>query len=249
MPFSTYESDASLAQYLLFHYGPSELAMPWEFGPRSALNFPVRCVAKCVNPSILSQNARALDVGCSVGRSTLELSRFCRQAVGVDASYTFIATASTICRNGSIHFEVPDSGTQWVSAVAHLPEGVDLARVQFRREDADDLPTELGTFDVVLAANLLCRLPKPQRFLKRLPSLMNPGGQLVITTPHSWSTEFTDPAFWLTSGKSEDSMTVLAQHLGSAFKLVKVMDLPFCLREHARKYQWSVAQASVWHRQ
>jgi hypothetical protein len=32
------------------------------------------------------------------------------------------------------------------------------------------------------------------------------------------------------------------------FNLVTTKDLPFLIREHARKFQWSVAQASIWQR-
>jgi hypothetical protein len=32
------------------------------------------------------------------------------------------------------------------------------------------------------------------------------------------------------------------------FTLVDVRDLPFLIREHARKFQFSVAQASIWRR-
>ena len=30
------------------------------------------------------------------------------------------------------------------------------------------------------------------------------------------------------------------------FRLVAVRDLPFLIREHARKFQWSVAEATIW---
>ena len=30
------------------------------------------------------------------------------------------------------------------------------------------------------------------------------------------------------------------------FTMVRTLDLPFLIREHARKFQWSVAQATVW---
>jgi len=30
------------------------------------------------------------------------------------------------------------------------------------------------------------------------------------------------------------------------FELISARDLPFLIREHARKYQWSIAQATVW---
>ena len=39
------------------------------------------------------------------------------------------------------------------------------------------------------------------------------------------------------------------RRLGRGFERVRVLDLPFLIREHARKFQWSVAQASVWIRQ
>lgn len=33
-----------------------------------------------------------------------------------------------------------------------------------------------------------------------------------------------------------------------AFDLIRRSDLPFVLREHARKFQWSVADATLWQR-
>jgi hypothetical protein len=30
------------------------------------------------------------------------------------------------------------------------------------------------------------------------------------------------------------------------FTLARTLELPFLIREHARKFQWSVAQATVW---
>jgi len=63
--------------------------------------------------------------------------------------------------------------------------------VSFHCGDACNLPSDLGQFGCVLAANLICRLPNPYKFLDRLPSLVAPGGILVLTTPFSWSEEFT----------------------------------------------------------
>jgi len=34
--------------------------------------------------------------------------------------------------------------------------------------------------------------------------------------------------------------------LGRDFGLQRTLDLPFLIREHARKFQWSVAMATVW---
>ena len=53
------------------------------------------------------------------------------------------------------------------------------------------LEEDLGSFDLVHAANLLCRLPNPQAFLDRLNELVAPGGQLLLTTPFTWLEDFT----------------------------------------------------------
>ena len=45
-----YETDRLLSEYLLFHYGLPEEVLPWDFGPRSALGFPVRAVTETFDP-------------------------------------------------------------------------------------------------------------------------------------------------------------------------------------------------------
>ena len=37
-----YESDRSLGEYLLFHYGSDDEQFPWQEGPGEALGFPRR---------------------------------------------------------------------------------------------------------------------------------------------------------------------------------------------------------------
>ena len=80
---------------------------------------------------------------------------------------------------------------------ATLPEGVDGSRVTFQQGDATALPEDIGTFDAVLAANLIDRLEDPGRFLASLPDLLNPGGQLVISSPYTWLEEYTPKSNWL----------------------------------------------------
>ena len=63
--------------------------------------------------------------------------------------------------------------------------------------DACALPQQLGPVDAVLAANLLCRLPDPLRFLGRLPSLVNRGGVVVLVSPYSWLAAWTPHEKWI----------------------------------------------------
>ena len=88
-----YETEKALSEYLLFHYGKPDEVLPWEFGPSNALNYPMRCITECIDTENIPNNARALDLGCAVGRSTFELARYCKQSIGIDLSDSFITTA------------------------------------------------------------------------------------------------------------------------------------------------------------
>jgi putative 4-mercaptohistidine N1-methyltranferase len=246
---STYETDEILQQYLLFHYGEPKDLLPWEFGPREAVNFPVRCVTQGVAVDRLAGRARALDIGCAVGRSTFELGRIFEEVTGIDYSFAFVTAARMLYREGSVPYRIRETGTITREVTACRPEGA-CARLFFEQGDAQKLRADLGSFDFVLAANLLCRLARPVDFLARLPGLVNPGGQLVITTPNTWMESFTARQYWIgATPETGEPLEALAKQLEPHFQLDATWDMPFLIREHVRKYQWSVAQASRWIRQ
>jgi putative 4-mercaptohistidine N1-methyltranferase len=247
-----YETDKLLAEYLLFHYGSPEEVLPWRDGPHAALDFAVRCVTQCVDAKVLPPGARALDVGCAVGRSTFELARLCAEVVGVDYSQRFIETAQVLARDGRFPYRRADEGAISSPLLAKIPADVQRSRVRFEHGDAHALRESLGAFDAVLGANLIDRLAQPERFLLQLPRLVKSGGQLVLASPYTWLAEFTSPDQWLggfvEGGRPRTTLSGLESALAKHFVLTATKDLPFLIREHARKYQWSVAQASIWHR-
>jgi putative 4-mercaptohistidine N1-methyltranferase len=238
---SLYESPRLLDEYLLFHYGRASDVLPWEFGPAEALDFPVRTVTELAGAG---SRDRALDLGCAVGRSTFELSRFCGHVTGIDYSRNFISAAETLRRSGRLPYNIREEGTTSRALVAVVPDGCHPDRVVFEQGDAMSLREDIGDFDLVHAANLLCRLADPERLLLRLPPLVRPDGTLTLTTPCTWLEEFTPPARWPATGTFE----WLKRGLSAHFELLRTVNLPFLIREHARKFQWSVALATVWKR-
>ena len=242
-----YESDGYLQEYLLFHYGTEEQILPMGFGPRDALSFPTRCVSSLLDPALLSPGSRALDIGCAVGGASFALARHCAEVVGIDFSTRFIEAARRLQREGGHPVLILEEGKRFRNAVVNVSDDVDRTRLRFEVGDALDLPESLGVFDAVLAANLIDRLPDPRRFLKRLPSLLRPGGQLLLTSPYTWLESFTPREHWLGgTPESGGSFDALERHLSPSFALKKRQNLPFLIREHARKFQWSVADATVW---
>ena len=242
-----YETPKLLAEYLLFHYGADEEVLPWGFGPRDALGFAQRSVSELLNAELGMRNAesiRALDLGCAVGRSGYELAVNCGEVIGIDYSQSFIDAAETVRRDGLLEYPRLDEAVSQTKLIALRPEQGDAKRIRFEQGDAMNLRGDLGAFDVVHAANLLCRLTEPQKLIARFSSLVKPGGQLLLTTPCTWLEEYTPPANWPAGSTFE----WLQRELSTHFTLELKKDIPFLIREHARKFQWSVALGTRWRR-
>ncbi len=239
-----YETEKLLAEYLLFHYGTEEEILtadhPWPGGMREALDFPLRTVAH-FTPGVV---ARGLDLGCAVGRSTFEMARTCQSVLGIDFSHAFIHAADALRTGKTISYQRREEASIVTNLEARPPAGIDPESLRFQQGDAMHLSADLGSFDRVHAANLLCRLPEPVRLLDRLPDLVKPGGELVLATPCTWLEEFTPPANWPPNG----TLDWLKSMLAPSFSLTHQTDEPFLIRETARKFQWTTSLVTGWRR-
>jgi putative 4-mercaptohistidine N1-methyltranferase len=247
MSASFYETDAALGQYLLFHYGTPEQICPLLPEARAACGFPARCVAETLAGLTLKRKARALDLGCAVGRSSFELARHFDHVTGIDLSPRFIAAAQRVQQERAVTVRVPREAGTLDELRLELPPGLGTERVSFETGDACALRAGLGKFDLVLMANLIDRLPDPAVCLAQMPDLVQPGGWLVVASPYTWLEEYTPREKWLDGG-GRGTLAALRERLEPAFSLRRTFDLAFLIREHRRKYQWSVADAGVWQR-
>jgi len=241
-----YETDKLVAQYMFFHFGDNNDILPYSFGPKEALDYPVRISEECLRVTKGHTIKKALDLGCSVGRCTFELAREIPYVLGIDYSARFISCGCRLKENGKLEYSAQEEGDISTKYVATVPDGIDRSRTEFKQGDACNLPHFIGTFDLILMSNLIDRLAVPMACLQRLPYLINPNGFVVIASPHSWVEEFTPKENWI-GGIHESSFDALKKIMvANAFELVEVTELPFLLREHRRKYQYGVTQVSVW---
>ncbi len=252
-----YERDDLLAQYLLLHYGTIEQLRPGPWVSADALDFPVR------GARVLAEAAarlgvprlRALDIGCAVGGACFELARTFNEVVGVDLGGSFIRAAQTLKSVGQLAFSALDNGERLEQFEARVDAGIDRTRVSFRQADACSLPADLGDFDAVMTANLLCRLASPGALLGRfggVGGLVRPGGLLLNISPWSWLESYTPRSLWLggksSGGQDQSSSEALAEALADDFVLLEQFDMPLLIREHRRKFQYIISEATLWQR-
>ncbi|WP_027329388.1 putative 4-mercaptohistidine N1-methyltransferase [Marinimicrobium agarilyticum] len=241
-----YETDELLGQYLDFHYGAEHFGVP---------NYPRACVELAL-ATHSDHRERALDLGCAVGRSTFELARTFDEVIGIDLSHRFIATADVLANTGQSDYRVREEGelfSQQTVELSALGLSDAAARAHFQQGDACALDASLGTFDLVFAGNLIDRLPDPAAFLAQLPNLVKPGGLLVISSPYTLLPEYTSPEKWIggfvQDGRPLRMLEGLRRQLEPALELqTPTRELPFVIRETARKYQHTLAEVSLWRR-
>jgi len=241
---NVYESDRQIVEYAEFGWGEKCFGIE---------NYPAACVRHSLSFMKRKPKRRALDVGCAIGRSTFELGREFDEVTGLDFTARFIALATRMKEEGKIGYAFPTEGELVTYKQVALKDfGLEetAKKVQFWQADACNLKPHFSGYDLIFAGNLIDRLYDPAKFLRDLHERLNEGGLLVLTSPYTWMEAFTPKNKWLggykKDGEDFTTMDGLKEILQKHFMLLHTRDIPFVIKESARKHQHTVAQMSVW---
>lgn len=238
-----YESDELVSQYCEFQYGDEY------FGVK---NFAIECAR--IAATFCENKTKALDLGCATGRASYELAKYFDEVEGVDFSARFISVATRLKEDGYIAYRSKEEGNLFTLKKVTLEDlGFDniAEKVSFWQGDACNLKPSLSGYDLIMGTNLIDRLYNPMLFLQDVQSRLNDGGVLVLTSPYTWQESSTKKELWLGGYMDENGQEVktiekLQEVLKGQFELLHIQDLPFVIKESARKYQHTLSQMSVW---
>jgi len=188
---SGYNSRGMLSAYLWSHFGDllrdpeaTDAYQKW---------------ASLVRPS----EGIALDIGCSVGRLSFEMSRLHRHVVGVDTSFSFIETARKVLREKRVGFDMIIEGLITERQECGLNGNWRYDRVDFIVADAMALPFPKSNFNTVCSVNVLEKVPNPLRHLAEVNRVLaDETGVFLFSDPFSWDETVSHPDSWV--GGSHD---------------------------------------------
>ncbi len=238
-----YESDELVSQYCEFQYGDEY------FGVK---NFAIECAS--IAASFCEHKTKALDLGCATGRASYELAKYFTEVDGVDFSARFISVATRLKEDGYIAYRSKEEGDLFTLKKVTLEDlGFEElpCKTNFWQGDACNLKPSLSGYDLIMATNLIDRLYNPMLFLQDIQTRLNAGGVLVLTSPYTWQESSTKKELWFggyvdENGKEVKTIEKLQEVLKEHFELQHLQDLPFVIKESARKYQHTLSQMSVW---
>ena len=241
---NVYETDELISQYCEFHYGNEN------FGVK---NFCVNSV-ELLNPYLKNmKTSKALDLGCSVGRASFELAKTFDEVLGIDFSANFINVGVKLKNYDSLIYKIKKEGELFEEKSVSLKDlGLEQIKnkVSFMQGDACNLKDIYSGFDLIFCSNLIDRLYYPQKFLDDIPLRINKDGLLVLLSPYTWLEDYTPKENWLggyiKDNKEISTLDSLKNNLSSQFELLDIIDVPFVIKETARKYQHTISQMTIW---
>jgi 5-histidylcysteine sulfoxide synthase/putative 4-mercaptohistidine N1-methyltranferase len=241
---NVYETDEQISQYCEFHYGEESFCVK---------NFPKTSV-EVLKPYLKNiKKDKALDLGCSVGRSSFELAKIFDEVLGIDFSANFISVGIKLKKYDSLTFKVATEGELYEEKTICLDDfGLEETKekVTFMQGDACNLKDIYTAYDLIFCSNLIDRLYYPQKFLDDVPNRVNKDGLLVLLSPYTWLEAYTPKQNWLggyvRDNKEVKTLDTLKENLSDRFELLDTIDVPFVIKETARKHQYTISQMSIW---
>ncbi len=190
----------------------------------------------------------ALDLGCSVGRSTFALAAASgRLTLGVDLNFAMLRVAAGVLREGIVSYPLRRLGL--VYDCREFPVRLPASEaVDFWACDAARLPFPAATFATATALNLLDCVGSPRDLLVSVGRVLRVGGKAILSCPYDWSPAAAPVEAWL-GGHSQRSplcgspeavlraLLTPGAHAGSinTLKLITERDdLKWQVRLHAR---------------
>jgi SAM-dependent methyltransferase len=228
---SGYNSQAMLSSYLWSHY--------CDF-----LNDPDATDAYRIWASFLKDtDGYALDIGCSVGRLSFEMTRTHSRVIGLDTSISFIRQARELMQKRRLDFELIIEGLITEKRSCEFDSIFNFENIDFMVADALALPFSRTLFSTVTSINLLEKVPDPMGHLVHIDRVLRKTKSMfMFSDPFSWDASVSEPGLWIggkpygqNNGRGMDNIQRLFSGEDGIFdpplKVMEQRDVPWKIRK------------------
>lgn len=218
-----YETEIDVCQQLYGHYAQLDKE-----------NFSVLLAnyTKNVLATKSQETNKLLHLGCSVGRTSFDLSQAFAHVDAVDFTARFIQYGVNLQQGKAVKFQNVEQGEIVNYHEFSLSElaNVTTETVKFSQGDAVNLKPIFDDYDVILVQQTLEQSYDPKQALQTIKQRLKPNGLLVLASSFVFDETTTPKDKWLggvkVNGENQTGIEAVANSLGQAFKLLATDTLP-----------------------
>lgn len=218
-----------LSIYLDAHHG--DRTTPAAAGPTFGLApLLAKVTARATTPV-----ARAVELGCSVGRITAALAAGAAETIGLDLHLGALRAARQLLDGAPLTYPRRHLGGR--AHAATIAAAAPAANVHLLCADALDPPLAPGCADRVVAFGMLDSVASPRGLLAVLDGLCAPGGELLLATPYAWTPGLVDDDPLLGGDDPAAGLRAIlegGERLRGRYVIEDEAELPWVLRRDAR---------------
>lgn len=205
------------------------------FEPPEAADEGIRQCVQAAIDHLPGHDGPVLDIGCAVGRSTLDLAASRTAPIlGIDLNWPLLKVGREVIEHGRVSYPHRRSGIRYERRCGPAPFA-GRPQVDFWIADALALPFRDATFAGVVALNVLDCVTEPRRLIAEAARVLDGGGGLVLATPFDWASHATPAEHWLDGPETLAPLIAagLARPEPDAPPVqVRRFDLPWTVRLH-----------------
>lgn len=218
-----------LSIYLDAHWG--DRAAPPSDGPGAG--FASQGLADRIADRARVRVGAAVELGCSAGRMLAELADGAERVVGLDLHFGILRRARKLLAGETLAFNRRVAGRQY--ALATLT-GRRAQNVSLVCGDALDPPFVPGSFDRVVALNVLDCVRSPKQLLLVASGLCKRGGEIILSSPYNWTTDVVEEHERFGGHNPAAALAAMLRggELGVRYEIEDEAELPWTLRRDAR---------------
>lgn len=245
-----YETDSLVCQQLESHYGKQY----FNFAnyPKTLASTVISYVKKYTNNDDTKLN-KCLDLGCSVGCTSFELSTVFKHVDGVDFSARYIQYGVQLQNNNSVRYTLKNEGdiVEYKEFfIEELAIEASAGTIYFSQGDAANLKAKYSHYDVILAQNVLEQSYDPALFLSTVHERLNENGFLIMTSDYNFSEKVITKNKWIgglkINGENVMGFDGLSERLAPHFNFLEDHDIHRVLLNTRREYVVSNIHFTVW---
>jgi len=249
-----YETDSVVCQQLESHYGNDYFN--FTNYAKTVANTVIDSVSTYKENSDVHINSlKCLDLGCSVGRTSFELSASFKHVDGVDFSARYIQHGVQLQNNENVRYTVKNEG-EIVEFKEISLDKLSLAptatngTIHFSQGDAANLKAKYAHYDVILAQHVLEQSYDPALFLASVHERLNEHGLLIVTSDYHFDENITAKNKWIggikVNGENVIGFDGLTERLSGKFNLLEEQNIPRVLLNNKREFIVSNIHFTVW---